>query len=170
MYDTVVMHVWLISKYIFLDIERHCNQSTSNGVRRSVMSAQVTGGCYAIRNFWTNVNVCNQDHVPHLRQFLFHSHFIEIHIYGNNILNLDIWCLRARYICFWYLNVISNEFIPFIKITDSVQVQVLYFPNRNTCNLHFARSSFLEGGRTEKHSLSSCPPKYKIQIHEHYKL
>ena len=43
-----------------------------------------------------------------------------------------------------------------------VQVQVFYLPNRSTCyNLQSVCSSFLEGGRTEKHSLTSCPPKYK---------
>ena len=50
-------------------------------------------------------------------------------------------------------------------------VQVFYFPNRNTWyELQFVCSSFLEGGRTEKHSLSSCPSKYKTQIHEYCKL
>ena len=43
-----------------------------------------------------------------------------------------------------------------------IQVQVFYFPNRSTWyNLQSVCSSFLEGGRTEKHSLSSCPSKYK---------
>ena len=43
---------------------------------------------------------------------------------------------------------------------SSFKFQVFYFPNRSTWyNLQSVCSSFLEGGRTEKHSLSSCPPK-----------
>ena len=45
------------------------------------------------------------------------------------------------------------------------------FPNRNTWyDIQYVCSSFLEGGWTEKHSLSSCPPKYKTEIHEYWKL
>ena len=39
---------------------------------------------------------------------------------------------------------------------------MFYLPNRSTWyDLQSVCCSFLEGGRTEKHSLSSCPPKYK---------
>ena len=64
-----------------------------------------------------------------------------------------------------------------------VQVQVFYLPNRSKWyNLQSVYSSFLEWGRTEKHSLSSCPPvldgnvwttheislHYICEIHMHY--
>ena len=52
---------------------------------------------------------------------------------------------------------------------NSSQVLKCFFFNRNTYIWQFV-CSFLEGGRTEKHSSSSCPPKYKTQMHEYCKL
>ena len=64
-------------------------------------------------------------------------------------------CPRRLHHFKYYLNHLSDHQV-------QVQVQVFYLPNRSTwCNLQSVCSSFLEGGRTEKHSLSSCPPKYK---------
>ena len=69
---------------------------------------------------------------------------------------------------------ISDTSEPFPRVCRSFTytfAQVFYFPNRNPWyNLQFVCSSFLEGGRTERHSLSSYPPKYKTEIHEYYKL
>ena len=52
------------------------------------------------------------------------------------------------------LSVISGS------VSSSSSSSSVLLPNRSTWyNLQSVYSSFLEGGRTEKHSLSSCPPK-----------
>ena len=59
------------------------------------------------------------------------------------------------------LHITMIVFVILNALLVQVQVQVFYSTNRSTWyNLQSVCSSFMEGGRTEKQRLSSCPPRH----------
>ena len=81
--------------------------------------------------------------------------------------------LESRYKCVIAYRLYIQSFVgdKNKNIKTLHQVQVFYIPQRNTWyDLQFACSSFLEGGWTEKHSLSNCLPRYQTQKHHNCKL
>ena len=107
---------------------------------------------WLIRNFALLITVSLKDMITSLVLRLAHAPLAPHLTYLVNL------CFRTATFAD---NLKNAELSPIHKKDDNlqVQVQVFYLPNRSTWyNLQSVCSSFLEGGRTQKHSLSNCPP------------